>query len=343
MNFTGYGLSPRNLVLRGTRSPRAEEGLARHTGLATAAEAGDAPSLEGLLLLLCPEDGEELSGLLEEIPELPAGKGTMIAVLTGTGMEAMQEGRYLLLPECDLTFRLLAAIPGYLVMAMRDGGLRRTPLWQVTGALLPFFVHNMNNLLARIMGNAELARMYCGRPEEAGRKLDSALAGVEEMRAFVRNLAALSVNSGADSAGTPAFPAELERTARMFCGRSVDLTFRTAGDFRDAMSIQSTHLRLAARLLSASAAVMVNGSGSILIEAELLPEGLRVGTGWTAGAGGSSGLVEDGEGAAVDLMAVCAAVCAVSGLGMKVERWDSVSGGAWVRSFPDVDGGRRGR
>ncbi|OPL18892.1 MAG: hypothetical protein AVO35_02875 [Candidatus Aegiribacteria sp. MLS_C] len=342
MNPAGQGLIPGKLLLMGTRSPAAEEGLARRTGLSTAAGTGGMSSYGERLMLLCPGDREELSRLLEEVPERPEAGGTMIAVLTGAGVEAMPEGRYVLLEENGFTFRLLAELGYGLAAAMKPEGLKRTPIWQVTGALLPFFVHNMNNILARIMGNAELARMYCGRPEEAAGKLDSALAGVEEMRKFVRNLAALSVRPEAGSTRTSALLTELEQLTRMFSGRSVDITFRTTVDSDNEMSVQVSHLRLAACLVSASAAVMVNGSGSIRVEAEESPEGLRVVTGWTAGTG-SSGLLEDGEGAAVELMAACAAVCGVCGLGMRVEQWGTISGEASVRTFSNLEGGPRGR
>lgn len=210
------------------------------------------------------------------------------------------------------------------------------PLWQSSGALLPFFVHNMNNLLARIMGNTELARMYAGRPEAAGGKLASAMAGVEELRDFVQKLARMSMVLDDDSDWTATRLEELERTGRMFSGRAVEYSFRRGDDIPERIPAPAGRLDLAVTLAAASAAMKVNGCGGIAMNASGDGGHLRFSIDWESKPG-QAGLLSETGGSSLELLSTAAAWSAFCGFRLVLHRWNSREGKVSLLAGPQQE------
>lgn len=222
----------------------------------------------------------------------------------------------------------LQILPGMFhsfAMLERGDAALRLPLWQSAGALLPFFVHNMNNLLARIMGNTELAQMYADRPDTAGEKLASAMGGVEELRDFVQRLARMSMLLDDDSGWTAERLDGLERTGRMFSGRAVDFTFDRGEGTPERISLHAGRLDLAVTLVAASAAMMVNGCGKIAMSTSGDGGYLRFSIEWESKPG-HAGLLNGTEESSLELMSTAAAWSAFCSFRLLIHRWNSREG-----------------
>jgi hypothetical protein len=273
----------------------------------------------------------ELSGLLDGTGDLPVGGGWMTMILAPFRVDAPFHGIPAVLRSSEFAARVLEAVPGYHMTISRESFLFRIPLWQSTGALLPFFVHNMNNILARIMGNTELARMYSGRPDTANEKLDSAMAGVEDLRDFVLRLAELSAMSDSGTSWNSSRLVAMERTLSMFSGRSVDCGLTRSRDFPESLPLPAGRIELTVGLIAACAAMMVNGCGSIRLHATVESGDAVFGVEWKRRPGGT-GLITDNRESSAELMATAVACCARFGLTLVLDRWDSEEGSAFVHT-----------
>lgn len=219
---------------------------------------------------------------------------------------------------------LSALFQSYAQLEREDSAVRLV-LWQSSGALLPFFVHNMNNLLARIMGNAELARLYIDRPDTAGEKLASAMAGAEELRDFVQKLARMSMVLDDDSGWTAERLEGLERTGRMFSGRAVDFTFERGEGTPERISMHAGRLDLAVTLAAASAAMKVNGCGRLAMSASGDGGYIRFSIDWESKPG-QAGLLSGTWESSLELLSTAAAWCAFCGFSLMIHRWNRREG-----------------
>ncbi|MBN2586890.1 MAG: hypothetical protein JXR55_06325 [Candidatus Fermentibacteraceae bacterium] len=275
-------------------------------------------------LVLCPSDPDELTGLAGLARNAAEGEDMLTVALSPFDASPMFDIP-VFMRVGEFALKVLEAIPGYHLTLRRESSGLLMPLWQNTGALLPFFVHNMNNILARIMGNTELAQMYAEKSETVRDKLAGALAGVEDLREYIQRLAELSATENDGSAWRPDRLKGIERTGRMFSGRSVDFSFERSNGFPVEIPCPACHLDLTVGLAAACAAVMVNGCGSIHIKAEGHGGCAMFSVNWGARPG-RSGLLTDSETSAVELMATAAACCARFGFTLVIGQCSGMEG-----------------
>ncbi len=323
---TGSYLRQGALLLTGTGAPAVSRMLKEDLPSAVIPANGDFISvIHGChYLVLCPSGPEELSGLAHLARNVPAGEDMLTVVLSPFDASPIMDIS-VFMRTGEFAIKVLEAIPGYHLTLRRESSLLRMPLWQNTGALLPFFVHNMNNILARIMGNTELAQIYAEKPETVRDKLAGALSGVEDLRGFIQRLAELSATANAGSAWRSDRLQGIERTGRMFSGRSVEFSFEISDGFPVALSCPAGHLDLTVELAAACAAVMVNGCGRIHMKAGEHDGCAMFSVSWGAKPG-RSGLLIDSETSAVELMATAAACCARFGFTLVLGQWSDREG-----------------
>lgn len=88
------------------------------------------------------------------------------------------------------------------------------------GLLLPYFLHNVNNLMVGVVGNLDLASMFMPEMEKVVPKLTSARAATGSVVDFIRDIALVP----GPSSGNRVSRAELEDALTLIkaaCGRSV--------------------------------------------------------------------------------------------------------------------------
>jgi len=90
----------------------------------------------------------------------------------------------------------------------------------VTGFLMPYYMHNLNNLLVGVVGNLDLAEMFMPHTEKVAFRISEAKASASSVTGFIR-----SVSETLSSAGRFFNPEESFDKAismlRAACGRSV--------------------------------------------------------------------------------------------------------------------------
>lgn len=109
------------------------------------------------------------------------------------------------------------------VRAAAEPGSQRMTANAFVGLLLPYHIHNINNMLVGVLGNAELACMFL--PGDVNRALPKVRDAAEAAGAVTRFLRDLSecTHPSLDRASTQSAPlARLGRFITLACGRSVD-------------------------------------------------------------------------------------------------------------------------
>lgn len=97
-----------------------------------------------------------------------------------------------------------------------DEGNTETAVMTFAGALLPFFMHNVNNLLVGVIGNLDLASMFLPDLKKVEDKLSGARVSAEALVEFIRGITSLSSIEGSNAGSSGV--GDIIRSA---CGRSV--------------------------------------------------------------------------------------------------------------------------
>ena len=285
------------------------------------------PTLPGRdLIVICPGDAHELRVMAGTLSAGPGSSSGRLAAFAPFSVGSPVDGCPICLRTGDTGVRILSSLYGYRISEGGSSPGFTGSLWMRAGALLPFFVHNINNILARIMGNAELARMYSARPDAASEKLGSALAGVEDLRKYVHRLAEISTARESPLPWNTEMIDELGLSGRMFCGRSVEYTLHDYDGPPAALAVGASRVELTVGLASAAAAAGVNGCGEISLAVSLRDGWLEFHLTWRSGSG-RTGLIEDGLLASARLMAVCASCCRDFDITMLMDEWNGDQGG----------------
>lgn len=111
------------------------------------------------------------------------------------------------------------------VKAASEPGNQRMTANSFVGLLLPYHIHNINNMLVGVLGNAELASMFL--PDNVNRaipKVRDAAESAGGVTRFLRDLAE-STHPSLERAATSVSPlSRLTRFITLACGRSIDAT-----------------------------------------------------------------------------------------------------------------------
>lgn len=277
-----------------------------------------------LFAILCPGDNRELESLYRETGGDLISSAVPSAVVLSFPPDA---GIWfpILLHQSDFTFALLRRITC-------SGGLQADSaanlnyiLWERTGSLLPYYIHNMNNILARIMGNIELAEFHRGRTDKVKEKLSIALEGTEELRSFLERLSVYSMRDDDESEWTSGNKADVLELTRMSSGTSVKFTYEEKSGMPRKIPVRKNLMNLLTGLIAASATVSVNGCGSVNMSVYPQEEALEFRVNWNSCLK-SSGLCQNSMDSAADLLNRAALMAVAAKISFRLGHWDSESG-----------------
>ena len=174
--------------------------------------------------VFCPCDNQELRRMYQETGSDLLSSGFLSAVLLSFPPDS-GAGFPVFLHQSDFAFKVLRRIACSAGMHADSAANLNCILWERTGSLLPFFIHNMNNILARIMGNIELAEFHSGKTDKVKEKLSIALEGTVELRSFLERLSVYSTSDNDDSEWTLGNVADVLELSQMSSGNSVKFTY----------------------------------------------------------------------------------------------------------------------
>jgi hypothetical protein len=153
------------------------------------------------------------------------------------------------------------------------------------GLLLPYHIHNINNMLVGVLGNAELASMFL--PDNVNRAIPKVRDAAESAGGVTRFLRDLSeaTHPNLERAATSVSPlARLARFITLACGRSIDTTGLSVLDNMFVPESRDPAAAYGALLGMATWSVLSLG-GTGTIEAESTAESVTLAWKRQAGAG----------------------------------------------------------
>ena len=221
------------------------------------------------IAVICPSDGAEFHVNSRSISSrMPASSRPVI--LCPAGIETPSGGPWIILREGPFAVAVLANMIflGFPIIGP-------SPVYDFltlarSGVLLPFFFHNINNILTRVMGNVELAGYDLENREKLVKRLRNALDGTEELRMFLSDLS-LVIHSGGEgpSDWTAASADEVFRTTRMSSGTSVEFTHFMDPLLPKYLPVDRNQLNTLLGAVSSAATLFVNGCGSVNLGSSL--------------------------------------------------------------------------
>ena len=315
-----------SLVLFGTERADISQRLASRLSRDVPEGRSDLIELSGdgsVIAVFCPSSREELEGFDPADAEYAADRTCM--AVTPFPPHLPRSGYSSILRKSDFAVELLSKmVKGSFFSASSFSG-GESVFWARTGSLLPFFIHNLNNILARIMGNIELAKFSAGNAEKTGAKLEVALEGTEELRDFLDKLATLSTPQNDDPHWTSGNEADLIELGRMSSGSSVEFNFTEDENAPGEIPVPRSSLNSVMGLIISSAVVSVNGCGRIDMTAGGRGDWACFDLKWESNSRGT-GLCRDSFESASTLLAMAAASAVHSRMVLMLDLWDDDSG-----------------
>lgn len=309
------GAVPAGILLAGSGSNAAEEliGEVLAGGIEHAADLRDLASGEfSGLHVLCPSDEAELLCLTEALGRCGPPSAPAVA-FAGFRSGIPPAAAPAFLGMCGFSARVIARLAGWRSLLSRGTDSLQPLKWLVTGALMPFFVHNMNNLLTAVMGNTELAVMCLERGGRADMKLSSAMKGIEELRDFIERMALPLPKREGARIWDPSRLEDMASFAGLFCGRSVEFSVEKDEALQAPLPAEGYLVDTVLALAEASAAIMINGCGRLRLGSRLEEMFAELTVKWES-APGASGLCEDPSSSAAELLAAAVEAASASGL-----------------------------
>ncbi|MCK5114972.1 MAG: hypothetical protein KAR44_00090 [Candidatus Aegiribacteria sp.] len=274
--------------------------------------------------VFCPADSQELENLYRE-----AGRDFLSSAVPSAAILTFAPdagiGFPILLHRSDFTLELLRRMACSAGMHADSAASLNCILWERTGSLLPFFIHNMNNILARIMGNIELAEFHSGRTDKASKKLSIALEATDELRSFLERLSVYSMPDDDESEWTSGNETDVLELTRMSSGTSVKFTYEEKGGMPGKIPVRKNLMNLLTGLIAAAATISVNGCGSIEMSVSPQEEAVEFRLNWNSSSK-SSGLCPNSMDSAADLLNRAALIAVTAKLTFRLGAWNSEGG-----------------
>lgn len=279
-----------------------------------------------LFAVFCPGDNQELEKMYQKTGRDLLSSGILSAVLISFQHDS-EIGFPVLLHQSDFAFKVLRRMACSAGAYWRETENLNCILWERTGSLLPFFIHNMNNILARIMGNIELAEFHSGKIDKVREKLSIALEGTEELRSFLERLSVYSTPDDDDSEWTLGNEADVLELSQMSSGSSVKFTYEEKSGIPRKIPVRKNMMNLLTGLIAASATISVNGCGSVEMTVSPQGETAEFRLSWNSPVSGS-GLCPNSIDSAADLLTRAAIMVSHEGLSFRLGGWNREGGSA---------------
>ncbi|MCD4774499.1 MAG: hypothetical protein K8S15_00430 [Candidatus Aegiribacteria sp.] len=280
-----------------------------------------------IFTVFCPRDKHELESMNQKAGEWLQFSDLLSTVILPFSPDSVT-GFPLFLQESDFSFEVLRRIVCYAGMYAGEAVNLNRILWERAGSLLPFFLHNMNNILARIMGNVELAEFHSSRADKVKEKLSIALEGTEEMRNFLERLAIFSTTDDDKSEWTIGNEADILELGQMSSGTSVEFSYEEKSGMPRNLPVSKNLMNLLTGLIVASATISVNGVGFIEMFAAPRGGAVEFRIKWTSSSSKGSGVCPVKMDSAADLLTKVVLMAFHAGMSFKLNSWNSESGSA---------------
>ena len=276
-------------------------------------------------IIICPFDNSELNSLYSSSSDSAVLRESLSAVIAPFDLDESSIEPEIILRESDFACKLLSQMSGMICISFASTMFSNFFTWERIGALLPFFIHNMNNMLARIMGNIELAEFHSANPIKVKEKLAVALEGAEDLRNFLEKLSTHSSFYGnPDDLWTPGNEKAVLEMGQMSSGTSVEFTFTKSGEIPERLPVRKWILNSLIGILSAAATLSVNGCGAVHMEVSRLRETVNFAIKWNRSSRDS--LSEWKLLSTADLVATAAALASHSGVFFRLDEWSVAQG-----------------
>lgn len=283
-------------------------------------------------IIICPCDNSELKLLYSSSSDSAVFRDTLSAVIAPFALAGSSIEPEIILRESDYAFTLLSRISGLICVSFMSSMFSNFFTWERIGALIPFFIHNMNNILARIMGNIELAEFHSGNIAKLKDKLAIALEGAEDLRNFLEKLSTHSSCYGDyDDLWTSGNEKAVLEMGQMSSGTSVEFTCTRSGDIPERLPVRRWILNSLIGILSAAATISVNGCGAVHMEVSRIGETVNFTIKWNRSS--RDNLSEWKLLSTADLVATAAVLASHSGIFLRLDEW-SVSQGVIYVAVP---------
>ncbi len=289
-------------------------------------------------IIICPFDNSELNLLYSGSSDSAVLRESLSAVIAPFALGGSSIEPEIILRESAFAFTVLSRISGLICVSLLSSMFSNFFMWERIGALLPFFIHNMNNMLARIMGNIELAEFHSGNIDKVKEKLAIAFEGAEDLRNFLEKLSAHSSCYGInDDLWTPGNEKAVIEMGYMSSGTSVEFTCTRSGDIPEILPVRKWILNSLIGIISAAATISVNGCGSVHMEVSRIKETVNFIMKWSRSS--RDNLSEWKLLSTIDLIATAAVLASHSGIFFRLDEW-SVAQGAVYAAVPLNNGNR---
>ncbi|NOQ23629.1 MAG: hypothetical protein GQ565_13410 [Candidatus Aegiribacteria sp.] len=277
-----------------------------------------------LFTVFCPGDNKELESMYQEAGSGFLSSGVSSAVVLSFTPD-LGNGFPVFLHRSDFAFKVIRRMACFAGAHAWEAVNLNCILWERTGSLLPFFIHNMNNILARIMGNIELAEFLSGQTDKVKDKLSIALEGTEELRSFLGRLSAYSTPDDDDSEWTLGNKADILELIQISSGTSVEFTCEEKRGIPWKIPVRKNLMNLLTGLITASATISVNGCGSVGMSASPQGEAVKFRVNWNSSTK-NSGLCPNSTDSAADLLNRAALMASHTGVSFRLEGWNREGG-----------------
>lgn len=280
-------------------------------------------------IIICPFDNSELNSLYSSFSDSAVLRESLSAVIAPFALTGSSIEPEIVLRESDFTCKLLSQMSSMICVSFASSMFSNFFTWERTGALLPFFIHNMNNMLARIMGNIELAEFHSANVVKVKEKLAIALEGAEDLRNFLEKLSTHSSFYGnPDDMWISGNEKTVLEMGHMSSGTSVEFTCTKSGDIPDRLPVRKWILNSLIGILSAAATISVNGCGAVHMEVSRMRDTVNFTIKWNRSS--RDNLSEWKLLSTADLAATAAVLASHSGIFFRLDEWSVAQGNIYI-------------
>ena len=284
-------------------------------------------NLQGIIVVvLCPGDNQELERMFREMNSQLRSSGVLpVAVLS------FPSDSRATFPVClyrnELSFNVLAGIVCSNGICAGKAENLNLISWEKTGSLLPFYIHNMNNILAKIMGNIELAEFQSSQPDKVKEKLAIALEGTEDLRSYIEIISDYSLTHDDESEWSSGNETVILEQNNMSCGTSVEFSYKEESGLPRKLPFRKSLMNIITSTIAASAIISVNGSGSVDMVASPGFKSVEFKVTWNSLAK-NAGIYTEKLDSAADLLTRAIFLAFHAGMSFRLNKWDNENGSA---------------
>lgn len=279
-----------------------------------------------VFVVICPGNASELNSIYSGGFITDVFEEACVVVIASFPLNESSGRPVIFLRESDFAYEILVSLSSIISVSSMNTVFLNLLMWGRTGVLLPFFIHNMNNMLARIMGNLELAEYYISSEDKLKEKISVALEGSIDLRNFLERLSTYTtIDLDSDDLWTPGSEVEVLELGHMSSGTSVEFTHTENGSIPKKLNIKNRTLNSLLGILSSSATLSVNGCGAVHLESSGIRDVVSFMIEWTSSSK-ESGLCPKNMLSAADLLSAAAVLASHAGVFFRLDEWDTNGG-----------------